>query len=112
MNPNQMGDLLKQVSRMRKDMDKVNEELKQRYVDASVGGGLVEVMFNGQQELVKVSIDSQSIEKDTEGNPDFEMLEDLIVAAVNQGVEKSKAMMNEEMDKATGGLAGNLPGLL
>ncbi len=110
MKQNQMGDLLKQVSRMRKDMDRVNEELKDRYVEASVGDGLVGVTFNGQQQLVKISIDPTSIEKDADGGLDLEMLEDLIVAVVNQGIEKSKAMASSEMDEATDGLASGLPG--
>ena len=106
MNPKQqMGDLLKQVSRMRKDMDRVSEELKERYLEASAGGGLVEVMFNGQQELIKISIDPKAVEPDPDGNVDLEMLEDLIIAAINQGIEKSKALMNEEMDNASGGMA-------
>ena len=110
MKQNQMGDLIKQVSRMRKDMDKVNEELKERYVEASAGG-CVEVVFNGQQELARISIDVNELEKDEDGDIDFEILEDMIVVAVNQGIEKSKEMMNEELNDATGGLAGGIPGL-
>ncbi|MBN1442628.1 MAG: YbaB/EbfC family nucleoid-associated protein [Planctomycetes bacterium] len=106
-----MGDMWKQFSRIRKDMDRVQEELKDRYVEASVGGR-VEVVFNGQQELVKLSIDPKAIEPDRDGKVDLEMLEDLVTAAVNQGIEKSKALQSEEMDKATGGLASGLPGLL
>lgn len=111
MNPRDMGDLLKQVTRMRKDMDKVRDELKERYVEASVAGGLIEVTFNGQQELVKLSIDPKAVELDEDGQPDLEMLEDLIVAAVNQGAEKSRDLMNSEMDDATGGLASGFPGM-
>lgn len=107
----QMGDLLKQVTRMRKDMDRVNEELKERYLEASAGGGLVEVTMNGQQELIKISIDPQAVEPDSDGNVDVEMLEDLITAAINQGIEKSKALMSEEMDNASGGMASGFPGL-
>ncbi len=107
----QMGDLLKQVTRMRKDMDRVSEELKERYLEADAGGGLVEVMFNGQQELVKISIDPKVVKADSDGTVDVEVLEDLITAAVNQGIEKSKALMNEEMDNASGGMASGFPGL-
>lgn len=105
------GDLMKQVSRMRKDMDRVNEGLKQRYVEASVGDALVSVTFNGQQELMKVEIDPGAVEPGSDGRVDLEMLEDLITAAVNQGIEKSKKLMNDEMDKVTGGMASGLPGL-
>ncbi len=111
MSSEGMGDLLKQVSRMRKDMDRVQEELKERYVEASVGGELVEVTFNGQQELIKVSISAELLKPGEEGEVDVDMLEDLIVAAVNSGVEKSKALMNEEMNDATGGMAAGFPGL-
>jgi DNA-binding YbaB/EbfC family protein len=111
MNQQGMGDLLKQVTRMRKDMDKVQEELKERYVEASVGDELVEVTFNGQQELIKVSISPNLLKPDADGEVDVDMVEDLIVAAVNSGIEKSKALMSEEMNDATGGLAAGFPGL-
>ena len=110
MNPNQQGDLFKQVSKVRKDIDRVQEELKDRYVEASVesdGKELVEVTFNGQQELARLSLDPSLFE----GEVDVELLEDLISAAVNKGLTKSKALMNEEMDQATGGLTGGFPGL-
>ena len=106
-----MQDLLKQAGRMRKDMEKVGDDLKDRYVEAESGGGMVEVVFNGQQELVKLSIDPKLVAADKDGKIDLEMLEDLIVAAVCQGTERSKEMMREEMDKATGGLSSSLPGL-
>ncbi len=106
-----MNDLLRQAGRMRKDMEKVSEALRERYIEADAGGELVKVVFNGQQELVKISIDRQLVEPDGDGNVDIEMLEDLIVAAVCNGLDKSKAMMKTEMDKATGGLSSSLPGL-
>ena len=91
-------------------MDRVNEELKDRYVEASVNSEAVEVTFNGQQELVKISLNAGAFEKDENGEIDVEMLEDLIVAAVNQGIEKSKQLMNDEMSEATGGMSDGLPG--
>ena len=103
-----MNDLLKQAGRMRKDMEKVGDELRDRYVEADSGGGLVKVVLNGQQEPVKLSL-SKSLFED--GDVDIGMLEDLIVAAMSQGIEKSKKLMKAEMDKATGGLSGSLPGL-
>ncbi len=106
-----MNDLLKQAGRMRKDMEKVSEELRDRYVEADAGGNLVKVIFNGQQELVKISLDAKLVEPDGDGNVDLEVVEDLIVAAVSKGLVESKALMKTEMDKATGGLSGSLPGL-
>ena len=111
MNPNNMGDLLRQVTRMRKDMDRVQEGLKTRFVEAKAGGDLVEVTLNGQQDLIKVSISPKIFESGGEGKVDVELLEDLIVAAVSQGIEKSKALMKEEMERVTGGLGGLLPGM-
>ena len=66
--------------------------------------------MNGQQELVKVSIDPK-VFGDAAAKVDVELLEDLVVAAVSQGIEKSKALMKEEMEKVTGGLGGLMPGL-
>ena len=106
-----MNDLLKQAGRMRKDMERVAEELRDRYVEAEAGGDLVKVVFNGQQEIVKISLDEELVKPDDDGNVDLAMLEDLIVAAVAKGLEQSKALMKAEMDKATGGLSSSLPGL-
>ena len=111
MSQQNPGDLLKQVSRMRKDMDRVHEELRERYVEASVAGERVEVTFNGQQEMIKISLSPSLLEPDSDGDIDVDMLEDLIVAAVNAGLDKSKELMNEEMNDITGGLAGGFPGL-
>lgn len=111
MSQKNPGDVVKQLTKMRKDMDRIYSDLKNRYLEASVGDDLVEVTFNGQQELVKLSIDPRALAKDEDGEVDIEMLEDLIVAAVNKGVEKSKALMNEEMNDVTGGMAGGFPGL-
>jgi len=114
MNPNNMGDLLRQVTRMRKDMDRVQEELKNRYVEARAGGELVDVTFNGRQDLVKISLDPSLFKPGADGRVDSSLVEDLILAAVAQGMEKSKKLMKEEMEKVTGdlGLGGVLPGLL
>jgi DNA-binding YbaB/EbfC family protein len=106
-----MNDLMRQMGRMRKDMDSVTEELKERYVEAESGSGLIEVIFNGQQDLVKLAIDPKVVQPGSDGKVDIELLEDLIVAAVSQGIEQSKALMREEMNKVTGGLGGAMPGL-
>lgn len=114
MNSNNMGDLLRQVTRMRKDMDKVQDELKDRYVEARAGGDLVEVTFNGRQDLVKISLDESLFASGSDGKVDVALIEDLIVAAMAQGTEKSRALMKEETDKVSEGLGlgDMLPGLL
>jgi DNA-binding YbaB/EbfC family protein len=106
-----MGDLLKQVTRMKKDMDRVNDDLKNRYIEEQSGGGLVTVTVNGQQEVVKIAIDPSALQIGDDGQADLEMFEDLLIAAINQAVGKSKDMMNKEMNTATGGLSAGLPGL-
>ena len=111
MNQKGMGDMLKQVSKMKKDMERVNDDLKNRYIEEQSGGGLVSVTVNGQQEIVKISIDPSVLQAGDDGQVDLEMFEDLLIAAINQAVGKSKELMNEEMDSATGGLAGGFPGM-
>ena len=113
MNPNPLNDLMRQAGRMRKDMERVQEDLRSRYVDASVGGGLVEATFNGQQDLVKIRIDPKTVAPGADGRVDMTLLEDLVTAAVSQGIEKSRALMKDEMQKVTGGLGleGIVPGL-
>ena len=100
-----LGKLMKQAQEMQKNMAKVQDELKERVIEASSGGGMVKVNFNGQQELMALKIDPEVVNKD-----DVTMLEDLITAAVNEGLNKSKEMAKEEMAKLTGGL-GLPPGL-
>jgi hypothetical protein len=111
MNTNNMADLMRQLASVRKDMESTGSQLKERFVEAESGGGLVEVVFNGQQELMRLSLDPKLFEPGKDGAVDIELIEDLVSAAVGQGVEKSKALMREEMDAASGGLGGALPGL-
>ncbi len=113
MSQGNLGDLLRNVTRMRKDMDKVQEGLKSRYVEARSGGDLVEVTLNGRQELVKLSLNPKLFNSGLDGKPDGALIEDLIVAAVAQGMEKSRALMRQEMEKVTGdlGMGGMIPGL-
>lgn len=99
------GKLMKQAQEMQKNMSKVQEELKERVIEASSGGGMVKVNFNGQQELMAIKIDPEVVNKD-----DVTMLEDLITAAINEGLNKSKEMAKEEMGKLTSGM-GLPPGL-
>lgn len=102
-----MGNLLKQAQQFQNKMAKLQEELGDRTVEASAGGGMVSVVINGRQEIISINIDPEVINPD-----DREMLQDLILAAVNDGVSKAKDMMNEEMGKLTSGLnLPNIPGL-
>ncbi|NNG07554.1 MAG: YbaB/EbfC family nucleoid-associated protein [Desulfobacteraceae bacterium] len=102
-----MGNLLKQAQQFQTKMAKLQEELGDRTVEASAGGGMVSVVINGRQEIISINIDPEVINPD-----DREMLQDLILAAVNDGVSKAKDMMNEEMGKLTSGLnLPNIPGL-
>ncbi len=103
-----MGNLLKQAQQFQTKMAKLQEELGDRTVEASAGGGMVTVVVNGRQEIISISIDPEVINPD-----DQEMLQDLILAAVNDGVSKAKDMVNEEMGKLTSGLnLPNIPGLI
>lgn len=99
-----MGNIVKQAQKMQKRMLEVQEELANKTVEATVGGGMVTVVVNGQQELISITISPEVIDPD-----DVEMLEDLIVAAVNEGHRKAQELMTEEMGKLTGGL--KIPGL-
>ena len=102
-----IGDLsgmLGKVKDMQANMQRMQDELAQRTVEAASGGGMVNATVNGKGELIAVKIDKSVIDPQ-----DSEMLEDLVKAAVNAAVEKSQQMMQEEMAKMTGGL--NLPGL-
>ncbi len=98
------GNIIKQAQQMQAKMARLQEELAQRTVEASAGGGMVTAVVNGKNELV-----SLKIEKDVVNPEDVEMLQDLIVAAVNEGVRKAQEMATAEMSKITGGL--NIPGL-
>lgn len=99
-----LGDILKQAQRLQEQMTRMQEELANRTVDAAVGGGMVIVTMNGKLEMLKVEIDPSVLQAG-----DREMLQDLVVAAVNSAIRKAQAMVAEEMRKATGGL--KIPGL-
>jgi DNA-binding YbaB/EbfC family protein len=99
-----MGDILKQAQKMQENMQKIQDELGDKQVEGSSGGGIVTVKANGKQEIVGIQIDKAVVDPD-----DIEMLEDLVVAAVNQALEKAQELANQEMGKAAGGMLGNLP---
>jgi len=98
------GEMMKQAQKMQKDMARIQEDLKERIVEGVAGGGMVKAFVNGGQELVGIKIDPEAVDPD-----DAEMLEDMVVAAVNQGMTKAKELAQKEMGKITGGLG--IPGL-
>ncbi|BCA80900.1 YbaB/EbfC family nucleoid-associated protein [Desulfuromonas sp. AOP6] len=99
-----LGNIMKQAQMMQQKMARMQEELAQREVEASAGGGMVTAVVNGKQQLISLKIDQGVVDPE-----DIEMLQDLVVAAVNEAIKKSQDMMQEEMSKITGGM--NIPGL-
>jgi DNA-binding YbaB/EbfC family protein len=100
-----MGNLLKQAQEMQARISKIQEELGQKTVEGSAGGGMVQVTVNGQFNLTGVKIEPAVVNAEEK-----EMLEDLILAAVNDGMRKARDMVSSEMSKVTGGL--KIPGLM
>jgi len=98
--------LMKQAQQMQEKMMRAQEGLASQTVEATSGGGMVTAVVNGKFELV-----SLKIEKEVVDPKDIEMLQDLIVAAVSEGIRKAQEMSAEEMSKITGGLNLNIPGL-
>ncbi len=102
-----MGNLMKQAQQFQAKMTKLQEEMGEKTVEASAGGGMVSVVANGRQEIISIKIETEVIDPD-----DAEMLQDLIMAAVNDALSQAKKMVNEEMGKLTHGLnLPNVPGL-
>jgi hypothetical protein len=99
-----MNQLMKQAQQFQTKMSKLQDELQEKTVEASAGGGMVNVVVNGKQEVLSISIDPEVIDPE-----DSEMLQDLILAAVNDGLTKSREMVNQKMSELTGGM--NIPGL-
>ncbi|MCX5826676.1 MAG: YbaB/EbfC family nucleoid-associated protein [Deltaproteobacteria bacterium] len=98
------GNIMKQAKKMQERMARLQQELETKTVEASSGGGMVSVVVNGKFEII-----TMKIEKDVVNAEDVEMLQDLVMAAVNEGVRKAQEMTTAEMSKITGGL--NIPGL-
>jgi len=101
-----LGNLMKQAQKMQKDMLKMQEELEGRTVEASAGGGTVTVIATGKKEIKEIIIKPEVVDPE-----DVEMLQDLILAAVNEALRKADEMVSNEMSKITGGLGGGIPGL-
>jgi nucleoid-associated protein EbfC len=100
-----MGNMMKQAQKLQAQMMKMQEELQGRTVESSSGGGMVKVVASGKQEILSIRIEKEVV------NPeDVDMLQDLVLAAVNDALTKSQEMVSREMSKLTGGL--NIPGLM
>jgi DNA-binding YbaB/EbfC family protein len=99
-----LGNILKQAQQMHTKIAQLQEEMATKTVEGSSGGGMVNILMNGKQEILSVRIDPEVVNRE-----DIEMLQDLMTAAVNEAIRKSHEMMQEEMKKITGGLS--IPGL-
>jgi hypothetical protein len=99
-----MGNLQRMAQQMQQEMQRIDGELRDAHVDGSAGGGVVKAVVTGKQELVSVAIDPSAVDP-----ADVEMLQDLIVAAVNEALRASRDMAEAKMAAVTGGL--RIPGL-
>ena len=99
-----MNKTMKQVQKMQQDMAKMQEELVGRTVESTAGGGVIKVVANGRQELISIEIKPEAVDPE-----DVEMLQDLVLAAVNEALRKSQDLASGEMGKITGGM--KMPGL-
>ena len=100
-----LGDMMKQAQKLQSKMMELQEELAGKTIEATAGGGMVTVVVNGRQELVSLTIDPDVVDRQ-----EIEMLQDLIIAAVNEGVRRAQQIWAEEIKKLTGGMA--IPGLI
>lgn len=99
-----MGNMMKQAQKLQAKMLKMQEELADKTVEATAGGGMIKIVANGRQQILSIQIEKEVVDPD-----DIEMLQDLILAAVNDALAKSQEMVSGEMGKLTGGL--KIPGM-
>lgn len=99
-----LGNIMKQAQQMQAKIARVQQELEDKEVEATAGGGMVTARANGKQQILDLKI-----EKDVVDPEDVEMLQDLVLAAVNEAIKKSQEMIQGEMSKVTGGM--NIPGM-
>lgn len=104
--PQNMNAMLKQAQKMQEDMAALQEDLDSREYDVSAGGGMVELKISGKKEILSISIKPEIVDPD-----DVETLEDIIVAAVNEGIKRVETTNESEMQKLTGSLGMGMPGL-
>ena len=97
------GNMMKQAQKLQEQMLALQEEVGKKKVEATAGGGMVTVEANGKQEIVSIKIDPEVVSKD-----DVQMLEDLVLAATNEALRKSRELVQQELGKLTGGL--KIPG--
>ncbi len=102
--PGNMNNLMKQAQRMQRQMEESQKELESKEFTAAVGGGAVEVTVTGKKEVTKVKLDPEAVDPE-----DVEMLEDVIMAAVNEALRKADEATAANMAKLTGGFGGGLP---
>lgn len=102
--PGNMNNLMKQAQKMQKQMEEAQKTLEETNVSSSAGGGVVNVTVTGKKEVVEVKIDPDAVDPD-----DVEMLEDMILAAVNEALRKADELSTNSMAKITGGLGGGFP---
>ena len=100
-----LGDLMKQAQKLQARMMEVQEELAAKTIEATSGGGMVTVVVNGKQEILSITLDPEVVDRQ-----EIEMLQDLIIASINEGIRRSQEMVAGEMKKITGGLS--IPGLV
>ena len=100
-----MGNLMKQAQKLQSKMLKLQEELADKTVETTAGGGMVRVVANGKQQIVSIGIEKEVVDPD-----DVDMLQDLILAAVNDALTQSQEMVSSEMSKLTGGMS--IPGMI
>jgi DNA-binding YbaB/EbfC family protein len=105
MIPRNLGSMMKQAQKLQTDMQKLQDELGNRTIEGTAGGGMVKAVVTGKQDVVSIEIEKEVVDPE-----DIEMLQDLITAAVNEALRKSREMMTEEMSKLTGGM--QIPGLM
>ena len=104
--PGNMANLMKQAQKMQRQMEEQAKEMETKEFTATAGGGAVEVIVTGKKELKKVNLQEEVVDPD-----DIEMLEDLIIAAVNEALRKVDEENASAMNKLTGGMGGGMPGM-